>query len=505
MNTIILIFVLLVFLARALIFLDPDFGWHLKMGEIITRSGIPQTDPFSYTMPSFPFIDHEWLTNITSYKIYNLFGYIGLAGVSTILVFLTIIILIKVDKRVSLKDLINLKFGKRFFAPNFILLLTLAVLLPYFGVRAQVESWLLLSLLTYIVFKNGVWDKGKFVIPIVILFWTNLHGSFAVGVGLVTLFIFIRVAKTRKVYVSDLAVLLLSILATFINPYGIRLWYEVWMQATDGTLRWNIIEWMPSIFMLDIAYVSLLSFSTFLVFKYRKYFKNEELLIYVAFLVQALFSRRHVPLWAVISFPMTTKTLYFFYDEIKNIKGAISKFQKLYHYTWVLALIILMVQSFMSLRSAQAISEEAFYPKEGITFLNENPTEGEIFSEYAWGGYLIWKFPERQVFIDGRMPSWRWSENPPTESASAFDDYIKIVDGKSDYRQEFSKYNIKVVLWPKAERGELLDVLAQKIGQFLTKEENERISLLKKLEKDGWELVYEDQVAVVYRKSEKSL
>ena len=506
----ILIFVFLIFLARAVIFLDPDFGWHLKMGEIITTSGIPRTDPFSYTMPSFPFIDHEWLTNIATYQIYNIFGYLGLAVISTLLVFLTVAILVNISnqyrsvgiKKVFLKDFLYTKIGKNFLGPNFIILLTLAVLLPYFGVRAQVESWLLLSLLTIILFKEGVWAKGKYVIPAIILFWTNLHGSFAVGVSVLTAYLFIRTIRTRKIERGDLFILLLAILATFVNPYGIKLWGEVWMQASDGSLRWNITEWMPSIFMLDIAFVCLLSFSTFLVFKYKKYFKTEELLIYLAFLVQALLSRRHVPLWAVASYPTTVKTLYFFYDEIKNIKGAKIKFQKLYQYTWLLAFLILVIQSFMSLRSAQSIDEKAFYPKDAIAFLKEDIPEGKIFSEYAWGGYLIWKFPEKKVFIDGRMPSWRWYGNPQNESSSSFDEYIGIVDGKTDYKEAFGRYDIKVVLWPKEERGELLDVLAQKIALFITKGEGkeEKFNLLSQLEKDGWEKAYEDTVALVYKK-----
>src|SRR3989337_506611 len=42
--------------------LDPDFGWHVTMGRLISENGIPKTDPFSYTMTSFPFVDHEWKT-----------------------------------------------------------------------------------------------------------------------------------------------------------------------------------------------------------------------------------------------------------------------------------------------------------------------------------------------------------------------------------------------------------------------------------------------------------
>ena len=66
-------------------FLDPDFGWHLRVGELIAKQGIPRTDPFSFTMPSYLFVDHEWLTNVIIYFGYSLFGSVFLYFVFLIL------------------------------------------------------------------------------------------------------------------------------------------------------------------------------------------------------------------------------------------------------------------------------------------------------------------------------------------------------------------------------------------------------------------------------------
>jgi hypothetical protein len=45
-----LLFLTFTFFWRGIIYLDPDFGWHLQAGEMILHSGFPQNDPFSYTM-----------------------------------------------------------------------------------------------------------------------------------------------------------------------------------------------------------------------------------------------------------------------------------------------------------------------------------------------------------------------------------------------------------------------------------------------------------------------
>src|SRR3989344_4659607 len=55
--------------------LDPDFPWHLKTGQLILERGVPYQDWYSYTMPRFPWIDHEWLTDIFIYKTYSIFGF----------------------------------------------------------------------------------------------------------------------------------------------------------------------------------------------------------------------------------------------------------------------------------------------------------------------------------------------------------------------------------------------------------------------------------------------
>src|SRR3989344_8710901 len=54
--------------------LDPDLGWHIKTGQLILERGVPYQDWYSYTMPNFPWVDHEWLLDVVMYKIYYYFG-----------------------------------------------------------------------------------------------------------------------------------------------------------------------------------------------------------------------------------------------------------------------------------------------------------------------------------------------------------------------------------------------------------------------------------------------
>jgi len=155
---------------RATISLDPDFGWHLRMGELIMQKGIPLTDPFSYTMSSYNFIDHEWLSNVLIAIGYKSIGIYGLALIFTLIFVVTLFLAIPK------------KFKEYASLP---LVLAGSLMLGFFGIRTQVISWFFLALLLRVIFDEDLWKKWKFFLPLIFIFWVNLHGGFAVGIAII--------------------------------------------------------------------------------------------------------------------------------------------------------------------------------------------------------------------------------------------------------------------------------------------------------------------------------
>jgi hypothetical protein len=116
--------------ANAFLTIDPDFGWHLQMGNLILHKGIPQTDPFTYTMPSYPFVDHEWLTDVFIALAYPI---LHLQGVSLLFVLF-------VCSAIGLLYFVSEK--RWFLVPA---LLTGLCLASYTGIRPQILSWVFFS------------------------------------------------------------------------------------------------------------------------------------------------------------------------------------------------------------------------------------------------------------------------------------------------------------------------------------------------------------------------
>jgi len=142
--------------------LDPDFGWHIQMGNLILAGGVPQTDPFSYTMANFPFIDHEWLTNTIIAVLYPRVGMAGLAVIFATIVLGTIWVAVPKSEWMWADLPVMLGF---------------TVFLGRAGVRPQIMDWLFLAIVLRLLADDRLWKKWK-AVPLrlglrYILFWVD--------------------------------------------------------------------------------------------------------------------------------------------------------------------------------------------------------------------------------------------------------------------------------------------------------------------------------------------
>ncbi len=470
MKKIIPIFVAITFsyVLKGYYFLDPDFGWHLKMGEYIRRAGIPKTDPFSYTMASYPFVDHEWASNVILSFVFSFFGQAGLLFLFSLF---GLWVLILYTERIEHK----LRGG--------MVLIYGIILLSFFGIRIQVVSWVYCLLAVTWVMKYGRKKGAILIFPALLFVWSNTHGSFPLGIGVLFIFYVTTYIKTRRVNIIDGFVFILSVLVTFLPPYGLQRWWEVWMQLSDAGLRWSIQEWSPLFFKgIDLALIGYMALSLAL---FIKYFNKIDLFLktlYLLFLCMALGSIRHVPLWVGVSSVVLAKTIHCFMIEIKKveIKETVIKFFQRYVF------LFFLVQTLFILVLFYAKKNIIQYPDRAVSFLRKNPIPGNMFNSYEWGGYLIWQYPQKKVFIDGRMPSWRWNSQKKNESDNAFQEWQDIMAGKIKIQRIQKKYNITHILTATTESMYLCKKF-KNIGG--TKSKNPLTDL---------KVFYQDKVATIY-------
>jgi hypothetical protein len=243
-----------------------------------------------------------------------------------------------------------------------------------------------------------------------------------------------------------------------------------------------------------------------MVFLKRKEVPKIQFFLFWGLLLIGITSRRNMPYFMLFSLPLTIYSINKLYLDISGNKDAKARFQIAYNFIRVFAIVLLIFQMYFTFwklfvfKNTKAI-DTGFYPTQAIDHLKEKGMNGEVYSSYGWGGFLIWKLPEKKVFIDGRMPSWRYiPEDPNKETSSAYDDYLEIEKGELDFNIVADKYNIEYVLWPVKKESFMsnLEKKVKAIGLFGKKDEE--FSFTAYLNENGWKLVYSDGTSDIYKR-----
>lgn len=458
--------------------IDPDLGWHLRMGQYILQHGIPKNDPLSYSMPSYFYIYHDWLQNIIIYLLFQYVGNIITAGIYALLGVLPLVVIYRAMPK------------KRYLIP---FLLTALSLYPFIGIRTQIINWLFFSVLILYISNKLTWQKYGYIIPIIMLIWTNLHGSFAMGIFVLFSALIFKSVSQRSISRYDFLIAAASLIVTFINPYGLSLWGEVWKQMFDQGWHWSINEWLPSAFYVILAFWFYITLSTILVFYFRKRLDKLQLFFFIIFTLACISSVRFVPVWAVFAFGITCEML----NLLKQEAADPTRFSKAYAAMGGLVALFILIQISLAFMPSSAPISSTFYPEQAVAYLKKHPQIGQIFSVYDWGGYLDWYLPEKRVFIDGRMPSWHWSAHIKGESDNAYSDFRSIRSGILPVSSVIKTYHISTFLLP-VQKPKKKSVLENLLNE-LSSQRQRQPDVYEQLKKLQWTQIYIDSTAVIYQ------
>ncbi len=460
-----LVFVLF-FIVNVKSFLDPDFGWHIQVGTHILASGPPTTDPFSYTMPTFPYVDHSWLSDVLIAKFYPQIGLTGLSLVVSLIAVAALLVSSTIfSSRIKL-------------LPLFIGGITLG---SFVAIRPLVLDWLFFSVFLYfLVHKKSrlSWLMGFGLFGL----WSNLHGGFIIGLAALTIYLFFELVNKKRSILASSLLLIAPLLVTLVNPYGVGLWREVLSSVLDSNLRWTIQEWQPTFLRFEPTAIILAVTTSALMYRYHSSFPKWWQATYWLVLIGAMSSLRNVPLLVILAIPTLSRGLTIFSQEVKKIPLGREKLLKASRVFLVIIFIIVAVESSHTSFSVTHTTEEGWYPKKAVKFLANQHLNGQLFSPYEWNSYLLWKVPGQKVFIDGRMPSWTNDKAPQGESNNAFGDYQKVLSDQKFREAQFEKYDIRTVLW------------------FTSDINRSPPTVLDSLVSAGWTEIYRDQIAVIYQK-----
>lgn len=431
---------------------DGDLGRHITLGKIILeRCQIPTIDEFSHTRLGDPFSPHEWIAEVLFALAYNWFGMSGVVLFSGALL------------------------GAVFWLLTYrVLLITrstpITLILIIIGLAASRIHWLarphIFTFLFLLLLVELLQSRKKFIWKVILycvlqLLWVNTHGAFVSGLVVLGLFIVGEVIQSivtnhRFVITSPvkeyMILLLLGFFISLINPDGIKIWSTIFGFLSSRYLVSHTAEYQPPILyqtgvlpftiMLVLGVVSLV-----IAWKRLAYY---QILLLVLFGIFGVTSGRNIPLYILLALPILAEGFSPMFPRFRmRLDEQLTRLdtENGSRKTNAILLILLIIISFAfggviykilpGLSERNVHSPEKF-PVAAVEWLEDHPQKGNVFNDFMWGGYLIFKaYPDIPVFIDGQTDFY---------GEALTRDYELIINAWVGWEEKLTSYQVEWIL-----------------------------------------------------------
>jgi len=428
---------------------DGDTARHLRHGETILSTGhLIHADSFSFTKPGAPFVGFEYGSQVLLAGAHRLGGLAGVVIWSALLIALTYALLTRFLLRRGVE-------------PGFAyLVVTVGAVLSSMHWAARphlVTQLLVVILLDLLDRKEGPlwWQVG-----LLFVVWANLHGGFLFGLILIGLFAAghlaaallgaaDRTASLARARALGIA-LLIGAAASFVNPYGASLPLHVVgffgqdfiQQATSEFQAPGFRDLGTRLFLLALlGGVAGLAWV-------RERIALQHLVVMLALTAFALMARRNIALWALTALPL----LAVHFDAAARHLPEPPRFRKSFAETkhgstwpWVAAataplLALALLQGRVgTLQLVPSAFRPATFPVEAMAKARAAKLDGRIFTQFTWGGYQLYAWPEQKVFIDGGTDFY---------GEDLLKDYLNIWTLQPGWRERLAEWDISVAILP---------------------------------------------------------
>lgn len=417
---------------------DADLGWHLRYGEILIKTGkLVRQNIFSFVMPDYQWVNHSWLYDPLVSLLFRWGGFISLTISGALLICLSFYLISRKLENFALltATLIYCFFGFHLLS---------------IGLRSQLFSLLFCAYLWTRLknFKGSIlWD-----IPILFLIWSNLHGQFIMGLGILWLYIvgfyistpqLINTPKLKSYFKNLVIIGVTSSVVVLINPYGVSL-IQTTIHHLISPITVNIYEWMPwelhSYRMYALLLYSLAVLFTLLKWQVKQN-RWVNIFVYIPLLVLSLKARRIIPFFILITLEDTSLYISSLMPKLIRLTPQITRLILIASFL-LISIFILPDRSLLQQSWDTYCHTNIQCSENLISYLETHPLKaGHILNAYRLGGHLIYRYQESKVFIDGRMTLWQ-----DAQGKYPFQDYLDMIHGRANAHNLLDKYAIRYVI-----------------------------------------------------------
>lgn len=214
-----------------------DLTYQLRAGaEILDTRAIPSVDTWTFTAAGRSWVDQQWGAQMLLAVAERLGGWTGLAILRAALTGVIFGCLVVIARRRGLDHRTT----------ALLVLAAFVVAAPAMALRPQLFGMACFAVVLLLVTSRRAHPRAVWLVPLVVAFWANLHGSFFLGplvLGLAWLEdLHDRVPNPHRM----LAVALVSVLAACLTPSGPWVWLYAVGLSTNREVTARITEWQPT-------------------------------------------------------------------------------------------------------------------------------------------------------------------------------------------------------------------------------------------------------------------
>ncbi|HET8567443.1 MAG TPA: hypothetical protein VFM93_00465 [Candidatus Limnocylindria bacterium] len=400
---------------------DPDTWWHLASGRwMVEHRALLREDIFSFTIDGRPYSVGEWLGQVAIWLAYAAGGWQGIAVLRGLLVGLAGFFLARAARRL----------GAPWGATIPVVLLALALSKQSWTDRPQLFTLALFPFALDLMLAARAGDRrALFAFPVLILLWTNLHGGYALGLGLVLAFAVEAFAQRRPDARAFALCAALSVGASFLDPGALGIGGAASHVLSPPRF---ITEEMAPDLVTPAGFVFMAFLAATIAGALLLGGSLLEVLLLVPVLWLSLSAQRHLPYFAFVATPFLAVKVARLASRLPVRRGRQYPLPDAARAALALALVAGAV---VVTPTAPAEPDERAYPVELLDRIRAS--DAALLHEYDWGGWLIWRAPERPVFVDGRLFPFM---------PAVLNDYVEAVSLGPAWKEVLDRHGIREVL-----------------------------------------------------------
>jgi hypothetical protein len=265
-------------------------------------------------------------------------------------------------------------------------------------------------------------------------------------------------------------------MATLITPSGWGNWQAV-LNNNSRYILSRTVETMPPAFYQPGTwpFVCMLALTIVLIAA-RSIKSVTHVVLLAGFAILSLLMARNIPLFVIATAPIMS-------ESVNNLSGHIKWWQTIEANTTIIeglhnsiiwslifgvALALFVGSNYQIQKKALMRFNERVFPVAAVDWLAGHPQPGNMFNEFNWGGYLLYRlWPNQTVFLDSQTDFY---------GEALVREYEQILTAKGEWMHLLDRYAVKWAILPR------------------------HAPLVAALQSLTWQALYSDQTTIILRR-----